>query len=82
MDKVLGSPIVVYGEPTRKSIYLETDTELLFNVTFRVDCVLKGTDIDDKIEITGAGMMSFTNDKHNSLSSSRYQSRTNSMPMA
>ncbi|CAF0769901.1 unnamed protein product [Adineta ricciae] len=56
LDKVLGSPIVVYGEPTRKSIYLETDTELLFNVTFRVDCVLKATDIADKIEITGAGI--------------------------
>jgi hypothetical protein len=57
-DKIVGSPIIVYGEPIAKQIYRETDTELLFNVTFRVDCIFKGPEIEDQIEITGAGIRS------------------------
>jgi hypothetical protein len=54
-DKILRSPIVVYGESIGKRIYLDTNTELLYNVTFRVDCILKGQDIENRIEITEAG---------------------------
>ncbi|UJR22303.1 hypothetical protein I4U23_025361 [Adineta vaga] len=55
-DKIFGSPIIVYGESIRKAIYLETETELLFNVTFRVDCILKGAKLEHQIEITSAGI--------------------------
>jgi len=58
-DKILRSPIVVYGESIGKRIYLDTNTELLYNVTFRVDCVLKGQDIENQIEITEAGRKIF-----------------------
>ena len=54
-DKILRSPIVVYGESTAKRVYLESDAELLFNVTFRVDCVFKGEDVEHRIDITQAG---------------------------
>ena len=54
-DKISGSPIIVYGESLAKRIYDETETELLFNVTFRVDCIFKGKNIEQRIEITNAG---------------------------
>jgi hypothetical protein len=54
-DKISRSPIVVYGESLAKRIYVETDIELLFNVTFRVDCIFKGENIEHRIEITNAG---------------------------
>jgi hypothetical protein len=54
-DKILRSPIIVYGESIGKRIYLDTNTELLYNVTFRVDCILKGQDVENRIEITEAG---------------------------
>lgn len=59
-DKILRSSIVVYGESLGKKIYIETDTEILFNVTFRVDCIFKGQDVDNRIEITDAGRMNFS----------------------
>lgn len=56
-DKITQSPIIVYGKSLAKRIYVETDTELLFNVTFRVDCIFKGGEqIPDRMEITNAGM--------------------------
>jgi hypothetical protein len=58
-DKILRSPIIVYGESLGKSIYVETESELLFNITFRVDCILKGQDIQNRIEITDAGIVDF-----------------------
>jgi hypothetical protein len=54
-DKISGSSIVVYGESLAKRIYNETETELLFNITFRVDCIFKGKDVEHRIEITNAG---------------------------
>lgn len=54
-DKILRSPTVVYGEATAKRVYLESDTELLFNVTFRVDCIFKGQDVEHRIDVTQAG---------------------------
>ena len=54
-EKIIRSPIVVYGEVVGKRVYLDSDTELLFNVSFRVDCILKGPDIQSPIEITDAG---------------------------
>ncbi len=54
-DKISRSPIIVYGESLAKRIYVETDIELLFNVTFRVDCIFKGDNIENRIEITDAG---------------------------
>jgi hypothetical protein len=56
-DKIFHSPIVVYGESLATEIYLETETELLFNVTFGVECIFKGQDIEDRIEITEAGIL-------------------------
>jgi hypothetical protein len=58
-DKISRSSVVVYGESLAKQIYLETDTELLFNITFRVDCIFKGKDIGNRIEITEAGSDEF-----------------------
>ena len=58
-DKILSSPIVVYGESIGKRVYVDTDTELLFNVTLRVDCILKGQDVEHQIEITQAGSSEF-----------------------
>jgi len=55
-DKIMRSPIVVYGEPTAKRIYVDTDTQLLFNISFRVDCIFKGQNIENRIEITDAGI--------------------------
>ncbi|CAF1360086.1 unnamed protein product [Adineta steineri] len=56
-DKIIHSPIIVYGEPLAKEIYVDTDMELLFNVTFRVDCIFKGQeDIVNRINITEAGI--------------------------
>lgn len=55
-DKILGSPIVVYGESIGKRVYVDTDTDFLFNVTLRVDCILKGQDVEHQIEITQAGI--------------------------
>jgi len=57
-DKILSSPIVIYGESISKRIYHDSNTELLYNVTFRVDCILKGQDIGNRIEITEAGIKS------------------------
>ncbi|CAF0733338.1 unnamed protein product [Adineta ricciae] len=57
-EKIIRSPIVVYGEVVGKRVYLDSDTELLFNVSFRVDCILKGPDIQSPIEITDAGIKS------------------------
>ncbi|CAF4881697.1 unnamed protein product, partial [Rotaria socialis] len=57
-DTVPRAPLVVYGKSIGKEIYVDTDTELLFNVTFRVECVLKGQDINNRIEITDAGIKS------------------------
>ncbi len=54
-DKTLLSPIVVYGKSISKRIYYDSNTELLYNVTFHVDCILKGQDIENQIEITEAG---------------------------
>lgn len=54
-DKIFRSPIIVYGEPIRKRVNVDTDTNLLYNVTFRVDCVFKGQDVENRIEITEAG---------------------------
>ncbi|CAF0920955.1 unnamed protein product [Rotaria sordida] len=55
-DKIIRSPIIVYGQSLAKRIHLETNTELLFNITFRVDCIFKGQDIENQIEITEAGI--------------------------
>jgi hypothetical protein len=54
-DKILRSPIVVYGESIAKIIAHDSNTDLLYNITFRVDCLLKGQDIENRIEITEAG---------------------------
>lgn len=54
-ERTLSSPIVVYGQTISKKIDLDSNTELLYNVTFRVDCILKGQDIEQQIEITEAG---------------------------
>ncbi len=56
LDKIIRSPIIVYGQSLGKEIYVETDTELLFNITFHVDCILKGENIENRIEITDAGI--------------------------
>jgi hypothetical protein len=58
-DKIFRSSIVVYGEAIGKRIYVDTDTELIFNITFRVDCILKGQPIESQIEITDAGRIKF-----------------------
>jgi hypothetical protein len=58
-DKVFRSPIVVYGESISKRVYLDTNIELLFNITFRVDCILKGQDVENQIYITEAGRLDF-----------------------
>jgi hypothetical protein len=58
-DKILRSPIVVYGEPIAKRVYLDTNIELLFNITFRVDCIFKGQDVQNQIDITEAGKLDF-----------------------
>jgi len=55
-DKILRSPTIVYGESMAKQIDVDTDVELLFNVTFRVDCILKGRGVEENIEITNAGI--------------------------
>lgn len=54
-EKISNSPIVVFGESIGKRIYLDNENEQLFNVTFRVDCVFKGAQIQQRIEITQAG---------------------------
>ena len=55
-EKISSSPVVVFGESLGKRIYLDNDIEQLFNVTFRVDCLLKGQEnIEERIEITQAG---------------------------
>ena len=54
-ERTLRSSIVVYGETLSKRIHSDTDAELLYNVTFRVDCILKGQDVEHQIEITEAG---------------------------
>ena len=50
------SPIVIYGKSLAKQVYLQTDDEILFNITFRVDCLFKGESIEHRIEITQAGI--------------------------
>ena len=57
LDKILRSPIIIYGESLAKEIYVETETELLFNITFRVDCIFKGENIKNRIKITDAGII-------------------------
>jgi hypothetical protein len=54
-DQIFRSPFVIYGEAITKNVYRDTNTELLFNLTFRVDCVFKGEDVANNIEITEAG---------------------------
>ncbi|CAM4797759.1 unnamed protein product [Rotaria magnacalcarata] len=49
---------LLYGKSIGKVIYVDNDAELLFNVTFRVECILKGQDIKNRIEITDAGIKS------------------------
>ncbi|CAF3422372.1 unnamed protein product, partial [Rotaria sp. Silwood2] len=39
-----------------KRIHVETDTEILFNITFRVDCIFKGQNIENRIEIIETGI--------------------------
>ena len=58
-DKILRSPIVLYGESIGKQVYLDNDIELLFNVTFRVDCIFKGQDVPNRIILTQAGRNRF-----------------------
>ncbi|CAF0885993.1 unnamed protein product [Adineta steineri] len=55
-DQIARSPLIVYGESLAKNIYVESDTESLFNVTFRIDCILKGQIIESQIKITDAGI--------------------------
>ncbi|CAF4440054.1 unnamed protein product, partial [Rotaria magnacalcarata] len=55
-DKISRSPIVVYGASIEKQIYLQSKTELLFNVTLQVDCIFKGQDVEKEIKITEAGI--------------------------
>lgn len=55
-EKILRSPVVIYGETISKQTYRESSKELLSNVTFRVDCILKGQDIENQINITEAGI--------------------------
>ncbi|UJR26806.1 hypothetical protein I4U23_008119 [Adineta vaga] len=57
-EKILRSPIVIFGEVVGKRVYVDSDTELLFNVSFRVDCIFKGPAIQSPIEITDAGIKS------------------------
>jgi len=55
-NKILGSPIIVYGESMEKSISDSSSTQLLFKVMFRVDCILKGEPTQRIIQITDAGI--------------------------
>lgn len=57
-SKILRSPIVIYGETISKQVYRDTNAELLSNVTFRVDCVLKGQNVEHEIDITEVGIKS------------------------
>jgi len=59
LDKILRSPIIVYGESLGKEIYVETENELLFNITFGVDCIFKGENIQNRIEIIDAGILEY-----------------------
>ena len=83
-DKILGSPIVVYGESIGKRVYVDTDTDFLFNVTLRVDCILKGQDVEHQIEITQAGSIESrrTADAHVIGTCFRYQSRSHGLSLA
>ena len=54
-ERTTHSPVIVYGEAISKRIYIDSNTQLLYNVTFRVDCILKGQEIEQGIEITEAG---------------------------
>lgn len=54
-ERITHSPVMVYGQVLSKRIYVDSNTELLYNVTFRVDCILKGQEIEQEIEITEAG---------------------------
>lgn len=62
-DKISRSPIIIYGRSLAKRIYVETDTELLFNITFRVDCIFKGDPTEGRIEITDAGRTRCTDER-------------------
>ena len=57
-DQIVRSSVVLYGESLAKTISVDTDRELLFNVTFRVDCVLKGDNVEHRIDIVHAGKRS------------------------
>lgn len=59
LDAITNAPIVVYGKSIGKTIYVDTDKELLFNVTFQVDCIFKGQNIESRIEITNAGILKY-----------------------
>ncbi|UJR16058.1 hypothetical protein I4U23_002971 [Adineta vaga] len=52
-NKVANSSFVVYGKPTAKTLY--NDSDAMFYGTFRVDCILKGSPIDNVIQIMKAG---------------------------
>ncbi|CAF4479122.1 unnamed protein product, partial [Didymodactylos carnosus] len=51
--KIQDSPYIVYGMPMNK--IMEQYIPNLFNVTFRVDCILKGKSMDRIINIIQAG---------------------------
>ena len=57
-DQIVRSSVVLYGESLAKAISVDNDRELLFNVTFRVDCVLKGDNVEHRIDIVHAGKLS------------------------
>lgn len=51
--KIANSSFVVYGKPTAKALYNNSDA--MFFGTFRVDCILKGTPVANVISIVRAG---------------------------
>ncbi|CAF2054935.1 unnamed protein product [Rotaria magnacalcarata] len=53
--KVENSSIVVYGKAN--GIKLDINNRLIFNVTFEVDCILKGSRVPRYITITQAGIV-------------------------
>jgi len=55
-NKIMGSPIIVFGEVMEKRIYNISPTELLFSASFHVDCVMKGSPTERIIQITDAGI--------------------------
>lgn len=54
-EKVSRSSFVVYGTSMSKQVHLHTKNESLFNVTFHVECIFKGQNMEKVIQITEAG---------------------------